>query len=153
MRVSFIRSCCLGLLVALVPVAYAQAEPGNMMKMTINVKMNIPGMGSIPAQNMTQNICTAKDPDLRSMVQQQQQQDCTVSDYKKVGNVVSYHVVCGGKSPTMTGDAKFEMRPDGGISGTVRASSNAGGQNVVMDMTYTGVRTGSCDYTPPASGS
>src|SRR5690606_1187611 len=117
-----------------------QPGSGNMMKMTISMKMNIPGMGSIPAQTVTQNICTSKDHDLRQLVQKQQQEDCSVSDYRQVGNVVSYRVVCGGNPPTMEGDAQFELRPDGSINGTLRATSNMQGQKVAMDMTYAGVR-------------
>lgn len=150
MRVSLVRSCCLGLLVLFTSAAYAQSQPGNMMKMTISMKMQIPGMGSVPAQTVTQNVCTAKDPDMRAMMEEQK--DCAITNYKKVGNVVSYHVTCGGNSPTMSGDAQFELRPDGSINGSIKATTNMSGQSVAMDMTYAGVRTGSCEYTPPAHG-
>ena len=82
---------------------------------------------------------------MRAMLQQQQ--DCTVSHYQQVGDVVSYHLVCGGDPPKMTGDARFELLPNGNIKGSVHANSSMGGQSVLMDMTYAGERTGSCDYT------
>jgi len=47
----------------------------------------------------------------------------------------------------MTGDARFELLPNGNIKGSVHANSSMGGQSVLMDMTYAGERTGSCDYT------
>jgi hypothetical protein len=49
--------------------------------------------------------------------------------------------------PTMIGDAHFEWLPDGSIKGSMHANSSMSGQSTVMDMTYAGERTGSCDYT------
>jgi len=125
--------------------ALAQSDSGNMMKMTVTMKMQVPGAGDLPARTTTQDVCASRDHDMRAMLQQQQ--DCVVSDYRQLGSVISYHLACGGNPPRMTGDARFELLPGGDIHGSVHANSNIGGQSVVMDMTYAGQRTGSCDYS------
>src|SRR3546814_16996043 len=110
-----VGSMCLSILLA--ASAWAQSGSGNMMKVDITMKMQLPGAANMPAQKVTQNVCMSSDPDMRAMLQQQK--DCAVSDYRKVGNVVSYHVVCGGNPPTMTGDARFELLPGGSINGSL----------------------------------
>lgn len=142
---SLMRICCLCALALPVTAALAQSDSGNMMKMNVTMKMQLPGAGNMPAHTTTQDVCTSRDHDMRAMLQQQQ--DCIVSNYQQVGDVVSYHLVCGGDPPKMVGDARFELLPNGNIKGSVRANSSMGGQNVLMDMTYAGERTGSCDYT------
>lgn len=134
--------CAFGMLAT---TAAAQSDSGNMMKMTITMKMQMAGLGDMPARTVTQNVCTSKDHDMRAMLQQKK--DCVVSNYRQNGNVISYHVVCGGNPPRMTGDAQFELQPGGDINGSLHANSNMRGHDVVMDMTYAGQRTGSCDYT------
>lgn len=141
---STVRLCAPVLLALLALPAWAQSDSGNMMKMKVTMKMQVPGAGVLPERTITQDVCTSKDHDMRAMVQRQK--NCTVSDYRQVGQVVSYHMSCGGNPPTMTGDAHFELLSGGNIKGTVHANSVMGGQTAVMDMTYAGVRTGSCDY-------
>lgn len=146
---SIIRVSSVCLLVLLATSAWAQSGSGNMVKVDITMKMQLPGAADMPAQMITQDVCMSSDPDMRAMLQQQK--DCAVSGYRKVGNVVHYHVACGGNPPTMAGDARFELLPGGNINGSLHANSNMGGQSVVVDMTYAGVRTGSCDYKANAS--
>lgn len=145
---SIVRICGMGLFALLAASAWAQPEGGNMVQVDITMKMQLPGAASMPAQRVTQNVCMSSDPDMRAMLQQQK--DCAVSDYRKVGNVVSYRVACGGNPPTMTGDARFELLPGGNINGSLHANSTVGGQSMAVDMTYAGVRTGSCDYKADA---
>ena len=142
---SMMRICCLCALALLATTASAQSDSGNMMKMSVTMKMQVSGAEGMPARTTTQDVCTSRNHDMRAMLQQQQ--DCTVSNYQQVGDVVSYHLVCGGDPPKMTGDARFELLPNGNIRGSVHANSSMGGQSVLMDMTYAGERTGSCDYT------
>lgn len=142
---SMVRICCLCAFALLATTASAQSDSGNMMKMSVTMKMQVPGAEGMPARTTTQDVCTSRSHDMRAMLQQQQ--DCTVSHYQQVGDVVSYHLVCGGDPPKMTGDARFELLPNGNIKGSVHANSSMGGQSVLMDMTYAGERTGSCDYT------
>lgn len=138
------RICSLCAFVLLATAASARSDSGNMMKMSVTMKMQMSGAGDMPAHTTTQDVCTSRNRDMRAMLQQQ---DCTVSDYQQVGDVVSYHLVCGGNPPKMTGDARFELLPNGDIKGSVHANSSMGGQSVIMDMTYAGEHTGSCDYT------
>lgn len=141
---SVVRCCGLCAFALFVSPAWGQADSGDMMKVNITMKMQISGGRDIPARTVTKDVCTSKDRDMRSMVQRQK--NCAVSDYRKVGNVVSYHMACGGNPPTMTGDAHFELLPGGGVKGTFRSNSNMRGKTFVMDMTYAGEPTGSCDY-------
>ena len=143
--VSIARVFGLCTLVLFVMPVSAQSDSGNMMKMNVSMKMQVSGAGELPVRTTTQNVCTSKDHDMRAMVQRQK--DCTVSDYRQVGNVVSYHMTCGGNPPAMTGDARFELLSGGAIKGTVHANTRMGEQTAVMDMTYSGERTGSCHYT------
>lgn len=140
-----LRFAALCVFCVIAPTTAAQSDSGNMMKMSITMKMQMAGLGDMPARTVNQNVCTSKDHDMRSMLQQQK--DCVVSNYHQQGNVISYHVVCGGNPPRMTGDAQFELLPGGDIRGSMHADSNMNGQAMVMDMTYAGQRTGSCDYT------
>ena len=141
---SILRRFGLGAFALWATMALAQSGSGNMMTMTVTMKMQVSGAGDLPARTTTQEVCTSTDHDMRAMLQHQQK--CAVSDYRQLGSVVSYHLVCGGNPPTMTGDARFELLPNDDIRGSVHANSNMGGQSVVMDMTYAGRRTGSCDY-------
>ena len=74
------------------------------------------------AHTTTQDVCTSSDRDMRAMLQQQQ--GCTVSDYRQIGDVVSDHPVCGGNPPKMTGEARFEMI---GVCRSCRRRSGVGG--------------------------
>ncbi|WP_286042183.1 DUF3617 family protein [Rhodanobacter thiooxydans] len=115
-----------------------------MLKMSVTMKMQVPGAGDLPVRTTTLDVCISSSHDMRVILQRQR--GCVVSDYRQVGHVVSYHLVCGGDPPRMTGDASFELLPDGGTNGSVHANGYIGGQGVVMDMTYAGQRTDSCDY-------
>ena len=135
--------CALGL-VALP--AFAN-EPGNLMKVTSTMKMQVPGM-SMPARTQTHQVCTSvKKPDPRDMLKQQK--DCTLSNLVQTADSVSYHMTCTGQMQ-MDADAHFQLHSDGGMHGTIHSNSHASGQNMVMDMTIDGVRVGSCEYTPKA---
>lgn len=134
--------------------AASAAQPGNMMRMTVTTKMKMPGLpSSLPTQTHTASVCTAKSkPDPRSMLKQQKM--CTYTNFKQTGDSASYHVVCGDPMQ-MTADAtsSFTSQANGNIRGKVHIVGTTQGQPMQMDMTYDGVRTGSCDYTPPSVGS
>lgn len=147
---SMLRLCGLCTMGLLATAAVAQSDSGNMMKMTITMKMQMAGLGDMPARTVTRDVCTSKDHDMRAMIQQQK--DCVVSNYTHIGNAVSYHVVCGGSPPSMTGDARFELLRGGDIRGSMHTNSNRSGRSMVMDMTYAGQHTGSCDYTASHPG-
>jgi hypothetical protein len=134
---------------ALCTTAAFASQPGNLMNMTTSMHMQMPGMSAMPPMTHTQKVCvSAQRPDPRDVMRNGGQ--CHVSQYKLVGNTVSYHVECGAPMQ-MSGDGTFTMRSDHGIHGSMHVTGNAGGQHTQMDMTIDGTRVGSCDYTPPAT--
>lgn len=144
---AILAASCLCALALLVRPAAAQSEPGNMMKVTSTVKMQMSGM-SMPARTSTAEVCTsATKPDPRELVKQQK--DCTISQFVQDGDSTSYHMVCQGRLP-MVGDARFAMHADGSTEGSVHSISQAPGRTIVMDLTIHGKRTGACQYTPKA---
>lgn len=132
--------------------ALAAPEAGNMMKMTVTSTVDMPGIAfKVPPTTVTQNVCTsAKKPDPRDITRQQK--GCKVTDYQADGSKVTYSMACSGDTE-MTGKGSFDLKADGGITGKMQIDARTGGQSMKMDMSYVGVRTGSCDYTPPADAS
>ncbi len=141
--------CCLALLAASLPATDASAsEPGNMMKMHVTSRMQVPGVPfQMPPITHNQEVCvSAKKPDPRDMTKQNK--DCKVTDYKESGNTVSYRMACTG-DVQMNGEGSYEMLDGGGVRGTLHFTGSSRGESVTMDMNYEGERIGSCDYTPP----
>lgn len=125
------------------------SEPGNLMKVTSSVHMQMAGAPAMAPMQHTQTVCSAvKHPDPRDIMRNGGQ--CQVSDYKLIGNTVSYHVECGAPMH-MRGDGKFTLLGNDGIHGTVHMTADFNGQHMQSDMTIDGTRLGSCDYTPPAA--
>lgn len=123
----------------------AHAEPGNLIKMTVSVKMQLPGI-NVPARSHTMQSCAStKKPDARKMVQKAK--GCTTSGYKEVGDTVSFRMECT-EPMAMKGDTTFTMAADGGVRGTTHMTSAIEGKAMVIDTTYEGQRIGACDYTP-----
>ncbi len=136
-------------LLALVAVPAGASEAGNMMKMTTTTQMSMAGMPAMGPMTHAMDVCTsAKKPDPTQMMKHQGA--CKVSDYKQVGDTISYHMTCSGHMQ-MSGEGKFEMLPGGGIRGRSHITGNAGGHSMTMDVAYDGQRIGACDYTPPKS--
>ena len=137
------------LLLALSAPALA-SEKGNLMKMTVAVNMQVPGMpAGMGAMTRTTNVCTsAREPDPSQIMQKQK--DCQVSDYKKSGDTITFHMACTG-AMQMHGDGKYQLLPDGSLHGTVHIAGTSDGQPVSIDSKVDGTRIGPCDYTPPAS--
>ena len=143
---SMVRICCLCALALLATTAAAQSDSGNMMKMTTTTRMTMPGMAAMGPMTHTMNVCTsAKKPDPSTMMRNRK--DCTVSAYKQSGNTISYHMACSGQMQ-MSGDGRFTMLSDGNMKGEMHVQGSTGSGAMKMDMTFDGVRTGSCDYTP-----
>ncbi|OOG62926.1 hypothetical protein B0E46_12000 [Rhodanobacter sp. B04] len=124
----------------------AQSEPGNLMKVTDVVNMQMPGM-SVPPRTQTSQVCTsAKKPDPRQIAQHME--GCAISNYSQSADHVSYHMVCDRNGQQMVGDASFAILPGSGMHGTIHSVSNVQGRGMTMDMTIDAARVGSCDYTP-----
>lgn len=130
------------------PLAIA-SEPGNLMHTTSTMHMQMPGVPAMPPRTHTQTVCVAaRHPDPRDMMHNGGQ--CHISNYKMVGNTVSYHVECGAPMH-MNGDGKFTLLANDGIHGSVHMTANIDGQHMQSDMTIDATKVGSCDYTPPSS--
>lgn len=61
---SMLRLCGLCTMGLLATAAVAQSDSGNMMKMTITMKMQMAGLGDMPARTVTRDVCTSKDHDM-----------------------------------------------------------------------------------------
>ena len=128
----------------------AIAEPGDMMHMTISGKMQIsePAMAmAIPTFN--KDVCSPKQVDVRNlMTETSRNKQCAYTNYKQVGNTVSFHYTCSG-AQQLDGDGSFTIEGNG-VQGTIHANGDMHGSKTVVDMRYEGTRTStSCDYTPP----
>ncbi len=124
----------------------ALAEPGYEMQMTTSMKMQLPS-GAMPPQTHTSKVCTsAKKPDMSQIMKGNK--TCTISNYKQVGNNVSYHTVCD-QGIHMQGDTRMQFQTGGGIHGQTQMVSTSPGQKTSMDVSFDGKRIGSCDYKPP----
>lgn len=138
--------CLLGAtVVAAAALAASASEPGNLMKVTSSVHMQMAGGPAMAPMQHTQTVCTAAThPDPRDMMRNGS--ECRVSSYKLIGNTVSYHVECSGEA-RMSGSGSFTMST-AGFHGVMHMTGGAGGTPMQMDMTVDGTRVGSCDYTP-----
>lgn len=127
--------------------ALAGGETGNLMKVTSTTKMQMPGM-SMPTRTQTTQVCvSASRPDPRQMLKQQQ--DCSVSRLARTADSLDYHMSCTGDMH-MDADAHFQVH-GGSMHGTIHSNSDDSGQAMTMDMTFDGVRVGSCEYTSPGT--
>lgn len=134
---------------ALIVAPASASEPGNMMKMTTTTHMSMSGMPAMGPMTHSMNVCTsAQKPDPAQMMRNQK--NCTVSNYQKVGDTISYHMVCTGHMQ-MSGDGKLQMLAGHGIHGSIHVTGNADGHPMTMDMAFDGKRIGTCDYTPAKS--
>jgi hypothetical protein len=119
----------------------------------ITITMDMPGMPqgmTMPPYKTTQCITPqdAADP-TKSMPQRPagrggaaNPNDCTISDYKVVGNKVSWNMKCEGAQP-MSGSSEFVYDKDS-YTGTMKMDMARGGQPMGMTMKYAGKRLGDC---------
>lgn len=119
------------------------------MEMQMPNMPNMPQGMSMPPMKTTQCITKeeAADPN-KAMPKGPPQRgggpppDCKVSDYKTVGNKVSWSMVCSGAQP-MSGTGEFVYQADA-YTGTMVMNMERGGQGMPMTMKYTGKRLGDC---------
>ena len=105
----------------------------------ITSKMEMPGMPmAMPAQ--TQRVCVAKTGKDDDYIPRRE--NCRVQDSKRVGNKVSYKMVCTGKDAlTIAGETTFATTS---YEGRMQMSGKMDGQQVEMSQTYSGKRVGDC---------
>jgi hypothetical protein len=133
--------------------ALALAEPGDMMHMTVGIKMQMANAPvNIPAQSFSKDICVSKQHDARDVVaQSQRNKNCSVSNYKMTASGGGFHYVCTGNMQ-LEGDGSFAMTAGGGAHVTISTAGNVHGQPVSANFTIDTTPTGAaCEYTPPAA--
>ena len=105
----------------------------------VTSKMEMPGMPmAMPAQ--THRLCVAKGGKDEDYIPKRD--GCRMQDSKRVGNKVTYKMVCTGKDTmTIAGETTF-----GGSSydGRMVMSGKMDGQQMEMTQTYSGKRVGDC---------
>ncbi len=112
-------------------------RPGNW---EVTMKMSMPGM-TMPEMKSTQCITAeqlAKDPATGLPRGAAAQKDCTVSDYKTTGNVVSWKMACVGQM-AMTGTGELTFKGDT-YEGAIKMTTGQG----EMTMHMAGKRAGDC---------
>jgi len=129
----------LGAVLVAGPASTAALAQGKDDLWEITTKMEMPGMPmAMPAQ--TQRLCIAKSGKDDDYIPKRD--GCRVQDSKRVGNKVSYKMVCTGKdSMTVSGDTTFGANS---YDGKMAMSGMMDGQQVQMSQTYSGKRVGDC---------
>ena len=109
----------------------------------VTTKMEMPGMPmAMPAQ--THRVCIAKGGKDDEYIPRRE--SCRVQESKRVGNKVTYKMVCTGKDAmTIAGETTFGATS---YEGRMLMSGKMEGQSVEMTQTYSGKRVGDC--TAPA---
>lgn len=129
--------------------AAAQAGTGNLYSVTS--KMEIVGMPfQMPAQ--TAEVCGPKDQASEKMVPRDK--DCTVSDFRVVGNKSTFNMACRGQNP-MTAKGEFEQISADAYRGRMQMQGKMEGEPMDMTMTFEGRKVRECDYateSPEAKG-
>lgn len=121
--------------------AQAHAAQGEYWEVTN--KMEIPGM-PFAMPSTTNKVCIAKgaenDPKNTSG-----DKDCQMSDIKTTGNNVSWKARCVHDGEVMTGKGE-QTTTTNGYAGKMQLSGKSGGEDVSMNMIYSGKRIGgACD--------
>ena len=108
----------------------------------VSTEIDMPGMPmKIPSMKTIQCVTKDQADDPHQSVprgQQDQAGDCKVSDYKIVGNTVTWTVKCEGKNP-MTGNGEITYAIDT-YDGWMKMKTS----DAEMTMKYTGKRLGDC---------
>jgi hypothetical protein len=122
----------------------ARQAPRQDGRWEVTVDMEMAGMPmKMPSQTITRCVTKEEAADPQKALPQASRDAnpnaCKVSDYKTVGNTVSWAIKCEGAQP-MTGTGEL-VYGDGTYKGTMKMSM-AGGQ--MMTMKYSGKRLGDC---------
>ncbi len=134
-----IGRCIVGVALAM-PALAADPKPG---LWEYQIEMQLPGM-RMPAQTV-RHCLTAKDlAERKQFTGEAKNNNCTVSNFKEMGNQVSYDVACDTQMGKMTGSSTGTTMPDG-----IRLETKmniAGGPAAMSEMTQvvTGRRVGDC---------
>ena len=131
-------SLVLSALCALAAAPALAQEKGDQYDVT--VKMEIKGMPMVMPPRTTR-LCVAKNARDEAFVPRKEG-ECSVTDSKKVGSTVTYHIQCTGKE-SLSGDGEITYTADG-YTGRMHMTGTGGGQPFDMTQTYTGRKIGEC---------
>jgi hypothetical protein len=104
----------------------------------VTIKMEMPGMAMPPH---TMRMCLDKRARDDSFVPQGRG-ECKVTDSKRTGNTVRYHMECAGKD-RLVADGEMTWASDT-YSGKMRMTGKSGGDGFEMSQTYAGKKVGEC---------
>lgn len=128
--------------------ALAQAGTGNLYRVT--TKMEVDGM-PIQMPSKSVEVCGPKNQASEKMVPADE--NCTVTDFRVVGNKSTYSMTCRGETP-MTATGEFEQLGPDAYRGKMRMRSE-GRDAMTMNMSFEGKKIRDCDYateSPEAQG-
>ncbi len=111
-------------------------------KWEVKMEMSMPGM-TMPATTTTTCITKEEAADPQKLMPPPGRgapSDCKVSDYKMVGNKVTYNVTCTSPPSTMAAEMIYGVDK---YDGTMTIQTARGGQPT-MTMKHTGKRLGDC---------
>ncbi len=146
-RLFLIPALALGLFAA--GAAPAQSGTGNLYRVT--TKMEMVGM-PIQLPSQTVEVCGPRNQASEKMVPHDE--NCTVTDFRVVGNKSSYTLTCRGEN-AMTAKGEFEQLGPDAYRGKMHMVGNSGGESMEMNMTFDGKKIRDCDYateSPEAQG-
>lgn len=145
-RFLIVPALALGLLAT--GAALAQAGSGNLYRVT--TKMEVDGMPiQMPSRSI--EVCGPKNQASEKMVPADE--NCTVTDFRVVGNKSSYAMTCRGETP-MTATGEFEQLGPDAYRGKMRMQTQ-GEDAMTMNMSFEGKKIRECDYateSPEAQG-
>jgi len=145
-RFLIVPALALGLLAT--GAALAQAGTGNLYRVT--TKMEVDGMPiQMPSRSI--EVCGPKNQASEKMVPADE--NCTVTDFRVVGNKSTYSMTCRGETP-MTATGEFEQLGPDAYRGKMRMRTE-GRDAMTMNMSFDGKKIRDCDYateSPEAQG-
>lgn len=134
--------------------AWAAADNGQWLDLTVHVKQTMSGMAPMAPRTLNKKICVAAGAfDAQAFAKAESRAECSIRHYAKQGNQVTFDMVCGGTEPT-TSHGEFKLTGGPGFTGSMHTEFSAAGHAVTVDTAYTGKPAGgTCAYQPPgASG-
>ncbi len=125
------------------PLASWAEGPDEQWEMTMSVQTQ--GM-SMPA--MTQKVCKKAGASEESQVPMDK--DCKLLDSKRSGSQMSFSFVCDSREGKLTGNGESELLSKDSYRGKMHTTGTRSGENVDMNMEYSGQRVGTCTWEDPA---
>ena len=140
-------SLALGLLAP--GLALAQAGTGNLYRVTSKIEMD--GM-PFPMPSRAVDVCGPKNQASDKMVPREE--NCTISNFRVVGNKSSFNMTCTGQNP-MTATGEFEQLGADAYRGRMQMKGQMEGEPMNMTMNFEGKKIRDCNYateSPEAQG-